>query len=305
MRAAAFSLVLVLAACSSSAPPDAAGGADWTPGAPPPAGLSASQADQLRGLGVPVLVPDVGDAYRLSVFAVNQYGAGADYRLSYERADGACFEVSGAVDGFGSPEWPLVSIETRGPGLPGQPTVRVYQAADDPLATSAQVWGVGTVVSDFIEVDGMTVLFLSDTQGGCRPVTLEEGVEIVSGLRLLTAAGEALAAPAPEDGLGTFVRAEDVLDRYNSGSSPEAAALALADRYEAARVTTDVLEEAGGEAVVLVTALGLADDSVRDERLQLIYRDNGVGTWELVDAGRQVRCWSGRGHEDWGPDPCL
>ena len=54
-----------------------------------------------------------------------------------------------------------------------------------------------------------------------------------------------------------------------------------------------------------MTAYDLYDDSVRDERLRLLYRDNGVGTWELVDAGRQVRCQSGRGHEDWAGADCL
>jgi nucleoside-diphosphate-sugar epimerase len=95
-----------------------------------------------------------------------------------------------------------------------------------------------------------------------------------------------------------------VLDRYNSGSDPEVAARSIADRYEADDVTIQVESEDNGEAVVYVTALGLYDDSVRDERLRLLYRDNGVGTWELVDAGRQVRCWAGRGHEGWGAEAC-
>ncbi len=298
MRLAPLFLAVALAACSAPRP----SGPDASPTTPAVAGLTEGQLDQLQALGVPVLVPDVPGDYRLTVFEVNQYEGAGDYRLSYERADGTCFEVSGVTEGLGGPEWPLVSVETRVSSLPGQPLVRVHEAADDPLATSAQVWGVSTVVSDFIEVGGMNVLFLSDTHDGCRPVSLAEGADLVAGLRPLASAG---AAPPPAADSDTFVRADDLLDRYNSGSSPEVAARSIADRYEADEVEIEVLSESNGEATVLVTALGLYDDSVRDERLRLVYRDSGVGTWELVDAGRQVRCWTGRGHEAWSADACL
>lgn len=303
MRLAASLLVVALAACSSPAPDGGRAPYDpEDPSGPQVADLSASQFAQLRDLGVPVLVPEGVDGYRLAFFEVNQAAAASTYRLSYQRPDGACFEISGATEGLGGPAFPLVSTEVRLRDVPGQPVVRVYEAADDPLATSAQVWGVSTIVSDYVAVDGMNVLFLSDTVDGCRPVSLQEGTEIVAGLQMLTPSGAATAAPSGPD--SEFAPADDVLDRYNAGSTPEVAAQSIADRYEADRVDVDVLSEADGEAVVLVTATGLADDSVRDERLRLVYRDNGVGTWELVEAGRQVRCQSGRGPQDWSAGLC-
>ncbi len=306
MRFAPALLALALAACSSPMPGDSRSsrpGPGDQSDVSQAADLSASQAAQLQSLGVPVLVPRVTSDYGLAVFEVNQFAGTASYRLSYERTDGACFEVSGTTDGLGGPAWPLVSTEVRVDALPGPPVVRVYEAADDPRASSAQVWGVGTIVSDYIDVDGMTVLFLSDTQGGCRPVDLEEGAALVAGLQLLPMSG-AMAPATSAPGAGPYAPADDVLDRYNSGSSPDLAAQSIADRYEADEVRVEVERQEAGEALVFVTALGLYDDSVRDERLRLVYRDNGVGTWELVDAGRQVRCWTGRGHEDWGVDAC-
>lgn len=294
---ALLAAITLLAACA--APPPAP---DETE--PAIAGLSAGQLAQLRALGVPVLIPGDLGAFQLEGFEVDRQGPSATYAMGYRRADGACFEVSGATDGLGGPGFPLVSTAVRLVNVPGAPAVRVYEAADDPLATSAQVWGVGTVVSEFIELDGMTALFLSDTVAGCRPVTLEEGAEIVSALRLLPPAGGAPASDAGPD-LGEFARAVDVLDTYNAGASPEDAARAIARRYEADRVDVEMLSEDGGEAVALVTAYGLRDDSVRDERLYLVYAEDEYGTWELADAGRQWRCQPDRGAQDWTLDACL
>ena len=298
-------LALLAAACALAAcsprPPDV----DATE--PQFADLSAEQLDQLRDLGAPVLLPNLAASgaatFRLVGFAVERRGMLPSYALTYRReADGACFEVSGSSEGLGGPDLPLVYTEAPVPGIPGAPAVRVYEASSDPGATSAQVWGLGTVVSDFIELDGMTALFLSDTAGGCRPVGLEEGARIVAGMRLLASLGGAAPSEAPD--LGAFGRADDLLGDYNAGGSPEDAARAIAERYDADRTETRILSELGGQTVVLVTALGLADDSVRDERLQLVYVEDEYGTWELVEAGRQVRCQPGRGHADWGPGRC-
>ncbi|MEM1117077.1 MAG: hypothetical protein AAF845_04500 [Bacteroidota bacterium] len=316
MRFASLALVFALAACSSpmrgSAPPPEA--AD--PVTPPPGDLSRSQADQLRGLGFPVLVPgDPGD-FRLSVFEVNQSAVGASYRLDYQRPDGACFQISGATEGLGGPGYPLVSTDVRIEGVPGRPVVRVFEAADDPEATSAQVWGVGAVVSEFVSMDGMSVKFLSDTVGGCRPVSLAEGAALVAGLEMIPAGGTTSGPAMPASGtddmeepsaFGTFEPAPDITSDYNAASDPEVAAEALAERYdgESQEVLIEVIGETDTEAVVLLTALGLFDDSVRDERLRLTYALDDFGTWELVEAGRQIRCWPERGHQDWSPEPCI
>ena len=314
MRLAPLALVFVVAACSSpllGGPPPPESGSD--PALPPPGDLSRSQADQLRGLSFPVLVPGETGEFRLTVFEVNQSATSASYRLDYQRPDGACFQVSGATEGLGGPDYPLVSLDVRIASVPGAPVVRVYQAADDPGATSAQVWGVNAVVSEYVTMDGMSVHFLSDTVGGCRPVSLEEGAALVAGLRMVAPGGSA-SGPVPEaddveeeSAFGPFAPAPDLAADYNAASSPEVAARAFAERYdgEAEDVTVEVLSEGDTEAVALVTAAGLFDDSVRDERLRLLYARDGFGTWELAEAGRQVRCWPGRGHEDWGTEPCL
>lgn len=286
-------LLLALVAACAVPPPGAPVG---PPSSPPPGGLTAEQAAALRGLGIPVLVPGDAGAFALDGFEAVAQGGAADYRLRYRRADGACVEVTGTNDGIGGPDLPPVSTEARVADL-GR-AVRVHQAADDPAATSAQDWGVGTVISDFIDLDGAVAWVRSAAEAGCRPVSLAEGAAFVGGLVLLPAGGGA--------GLGAFAPADDVLEGYTAASSPEAVADAVARRYdgEADRVETRVLAASALEATALVTALGLRDDSVRDERLRLTMVPVD-GTWELVGAARQVRCQDGRGHADWGPELCL
>ena len=275
-------------------------------------GLTLDQAARLQALGVPVVIPSEPGDFALAVVEAERQDAwpragAVRYALDYRRADGACFEISGGNRGFGGPDLPLVSTEVSVDGLGGR-TVRVYQAADVPGATSAQVWGVRTVVSDFIDLDGGAALFLSDTQGGCRPVSLEEGAQIVAGLRLLSADASPPVIPRIPVGrqdLGAFAPADDVLNGLNTASTPEVAAQAIARRYadDAGRVTVDVLSETSYEAVALVTLLDVRDDSVRDERLRLTYTRVGEA-WELVQAGRQVRCQPGRGPSDWTDAVC-
>lgn len=301
-----LALSFLLAACAS--PP--ASDSSYEPERPGPAaeiapgGLSLDQVATLRGLGMPIVIPSDVGTFELVGFEAESMDYETSYALAYRRSDGVCFEVSGATGGFGGPQYPLVSTEVRIRDL-GR-TIRLYEASRDPGATSAQVWGVGTVVSDFIDLDGPAALFISDTQDGCRPVSLAEGAEIVAGLRRLSSPGGA-ARPPQSDIQGPFAPADDLLEDYNAATSPEMAANAFADRYdgEADRVMVELDTQTEAEAVVFVTALGLADDSIRDERLRLVYENNGVGTWELVDAGRQVRCQSGRGHTDWSDRACL
>ncbi|PAP75180.1 hypothetical protein [Rubrivirga marina] len=306
---------VVLSACAG--PPSANDPYDPDPYEPPPVeeagldGLTSDQRASLRGLPFPALVPgDVG-AFALDRFAADSDGRFGNYALGYRRADGACFEVSGANEGLGGPEYPIVStaVTIRDLGR----TIRLYKAGDDPRGTSAQVWGVGTIVSEFVELDGAGILFLSDTQGGCRPLSLEEAAEFVADLRRLPdgPASSAVSSPRsteptpPTDpaALGPFAPADDLLADYNAASTPEVAAEALARRYDADEVRIEALEETSYEATVLVTALGLRDDSVRDERLRLTYAPYGP-TWELVAAGRQTRCQPGRGHQDWSDGRC-
>ncbi len=66
----------------------------------------------------------------------------------------------------------------------------------------------------------------------------------------------------------------------------------------------ELLSETATLQVVLFTQVGLPDDSVRGQRHRLEFTPLGT-QWQLTWAGRQVQCWPGRGHEDWGSTPCL
>ena len=57
------------------------------------------------------------------------------------------------------------------------------------------------------------------------------------------------------------------------------------------------------QQVVLLTQLGLPDDSLLGMRHRLEFLPEG-DQWQLSWAGRQVSCRPGRGHEDWGTLPC-
>jgi hypothetical protein len=64
-----------------------------------------------------------------------------------------------------------------------------------------------------------------------------------------------------------------------------------------------VVEQTATDAVVTLTQMGLLDDSVEGMRywLEFAAADN---QWELVWAGRQVRCRPDRGSQDWSTDLC-
>jgi hypothetical protein len=64
-----------------------------------------------------------------------------------------------------------------------------------------------------------------------------------------------------------------------------------------------VVEQTATEAVVTLTQTGLLDDSVAGMRywLEFTAADN---QWELVWAGRQVRCQPNRGSQEWSTDLC-
>ncbi len=291
--------LVFLAACAAPPPVDAP--AD----APVPSardGLTADQRDALRALRLPVVVSADPGAFTLDRFEAGADETGASYILGYRRADGACIEVSGTTDGVGAPPFPLVSTRTHVPAL--SRTVAVYQAADDSGATSAQVWGAETVVSDVIDLDGLAVLVLSDTHDGCSPVSILDAAAFVSTLAPLADAGGAAAPPAADDDLGPFAPADDLLTTTNAGSSPRLAAEAMARRMDAASTTVEMLAESSYEATALVTATMLRDDSVRHERLRLTYAPVG-DTWELVAAGRQIRCQPGRGLQTWHDGRCT
>ena len=65
----------------------------------------------------------------------------------------------------------------------------------------------------------------------------------------------------------------------------------------------ELLEETPDGAVVILTQSGLLDDSVEGMRYRLEF-ESGENQWELVWAGRQVRCWPDRGSQEWSTELC-
>ena len=258
-----------------------------------------------------MLLPAQMDGYAVeSVVIDDAYRPAVSYSVRWRRADGACAEVLGSNDGLGGPEYPIVSAEVTLASLPGQPRYRVYKAADDPASSSAENWGPGTVVSDYVEAGDIAVWLLSNDEDGCTPLALEEGAAVLASLRPLFPGMLASGTGGVEDGaldggaLGAFMTADDVIEASPEGTTPEAAVQAFVAGWEATGVDVETLSQSSQEARVLATMTGLADDSVRDERILFVFERDG-GRWVLADAGRQVRCHPGRGHADWSAELCL
>ncbi|MBE9140089.1 hypothetical protein IQ254_23315 [Nodosilinea sp. LEGE 07088] len=65
----------------------------------------------------------------------------------------------------------------------------------------------------------------------------------------------------------------------------------------------ELVEQTDDQALVILTQTGLADDSVKGVRYRLEFVPEG-DQWQLDWAGRQVRCQSGRGSEEWINELC-
>jgi hypothetical protein len=78
------------------------------------------------------------------------------------------------------------------------------------------------------------------------------------------------------------------------------------DREEAS--TTSAIASTGREgsdrAVVVLTASGLLDDSVRATRYTLVF-ERRRDRWRLRSARQAQRCWPGRGHQAFSPRACV
>lgn len=56
-------------------------------------------------------------------------------------------------------------------------------------------------------------------------------------------------------------------------------------------------------AVVKVTVVGLADDSVGGIRYRIAF-ENEQGKWSMTEVGMQFQCQEDRGHQDWSAELC-
>ncbi|MDX1419264.1 MAG: hypothetical protein R3181_04805 [Rubricoccaceae bacterium] len=294
-------LLLLLAACAPGIPPDP------SPAAPDgersdradAARLSEAQALQLVALGVPVVVPTLAEDWTLTVFSADpglyEGGRFPSYGLEYRRADGTCLWIEGASEGIGDAfvEPPTHQREVHAPAI----------ATYGPLllgwSGTARPRDLGT---EWFGADGLAVRLGSADADGCHPLTPDEAAALLSALRYLDPDDDPLALGpllsvdlyAPPDG------------EPLRGPTPEAAVAAFAQVAEEGdpTVTVERLRQREDHAVVLVTTLGLLDDSVRDERVRAVLRRDGDG-WVVAEAGRQIRCHEERGSQVWHAQRCL
>lgn len=297
-------LLVALAACAQPSPADAQDApADSTRSvrpAPPSraaaAGLSPEQAGRLADLGVPVAVPTLPAGWMLAGLDTALDGGFPRYTLLYRGPDGACLTVEGATEGLGD-------VFTSEP--PGRLDVDIpFLATSGPVPLgwsggtygTAEGWETNRVQSEWLGVDGVAVQVRSDDENGCTVARPETVADALASLRPLD--------PLDDGPSGAWALA----DGQGSGATPDAAALAAFGPTEPAEgrqaTTAETLNARADHAVVIVTTTDLDDDSVRDERVRAVVI-RSEGTWSVVQAGRQVRCQSGRGHTDWSAEFCL
>ncbi|AFY69212.1 hypothetical protein Pse7367_0912 [Thalassoporum mexicanum PCC 7367] len=93
-----------------------------------------------------------------------------------------------------------------------------------------------------------------------------------------------------------------------NGADPEAIAVALFGNTEPTEgnfeeeIDSQIVDD---QAVVTITQLGLADDSVRGVRYMLKFDQMDDQTWQLVWVGVQQTCYEGRGTQEWTTDACV
>ncbi|KAI9133179.1 hypothetical protein [Acaryochloris sp. CCMEE 5410] len=97
-----------------------------------------------------------------------------------------------------------------------------------------------------------------------------------------------------------------------TGTDPKSIALSLVELPDTegdSQKRTSVSIQKGQSAVVMMSQVGLADDSVQGLRYRFEFEPQGMiedeEKWQLVWMGRQQLCWPGRGPEKWTNQPCL
>jgi hypothetical protein len=159
-------------------------------------------------------------------------------------------------------------------------------------------------------VRGVGLLALLVLAAGCAGY----GADDEEPTREPTSTQAAPPVPQPQDGTGSLPVADfnAFLDRAQPAfaSSALQTGIEFANAGEGQAASTSVEVEQGvegnsGEASVTVTREGLADDSVRAVRYELVLDRNGDGTWRVRSATRLQRCHQGRGHQDFSPQLCT
>lgn len=107
----------------------------------------------------------------------------------------------------------------------------------------------------------------------------------------------------------TIQTAQTQIDKPISiGKDPQAIALSALGLTELAKSAQEVeVEYDDNLATVNITQTNLTDDSVAGRRYLIEFAPYGEATakkWQIVWAGEQFKCQSGRGHQDWNADLC-
>jgi hypothetical protein len=99
---------------------------------------------------------------------------------------------------------------------------------------------------------------------------------------------------------------EDVDEEWEGSAAMAAAEFLRLDERTATRTSIEGIAsaEGAGPETVTVTLDGLLDDSVRAERWTLTFVPEGDG-YRLTEAVWAQSCQRGRGHQDFGPEPCV
>jgi len=101
---------------------------------------------------------------------------------------------------------------------------------------------------------------------------------------------------------------EFISSRNLTAVAPREVALQLFSEYAAeseGRKSEEVKIEypTWDTAVVRVTVVGLADDSVGGVRYRIAF-ERKEGEWKMTEVGRQFQCQENRGHQDWSAELC-
>ncbi|MBP0018469.1 MAG: hypothetical protein J7647_13090 [Cyanobacteria bacterium SBLK] len=120
---------------------------------------------------------------------------------------------------------------------------------------------------------------------------------------LTVGSGQAFAKECDRDNYNAIDPSE-LLDDLNlpENAPPQTVAIALFEdnTQESEGRQYDVLTiEYTNPDIVREMFVGLPDDSIQGIRYCLEFKE------KLDWAGSQVKCKPGRGHENWGPEPCL
>lgn len=171
----------------------------------------------------------------------------------------------------------------------------------------------------------LVVLVAACARGACAdcgarcpdPARESEPPEAAQGARPLaqTALAVATVAPPLPSGAGDPVKTfNEWAYRFNEQRELPVLLTFGVRRYDDADLQL-VIDYQGGEspdaALATVTQERLLDDSVYGERLELQFVrfdcpscEPGPARWHLESLRRLVRCHEGRGHQDYGEEPC-